>query len=72
MSDKEYQKVANNIDEEYQEYKYIAVNSKDIDETKYRLSRMNGDFGTFLVKDVYGNMNFEKNNAIEMPKINTL
>ncbi len=31
-----------------------------------------GKFGNFLVKDVYGNMNFEKDKAIEMPKINTL
>ena len=33
---------------------------------------MNGDFGTFLVHDVYGNMNFEKGKAIEMPRINNL
>ncbi len=33
---------------------------------------MNGDFGTYLVKDVYGNMNLGKHNAIEMQKINTL
>lgn len=33
---------------------------------------MNGKFGQFLVQDVYGNMNFDKSQAIEMPKINTL
>lgn len=33
---------------------------------------MNGKFGTYLVQDVYGNMNLDKDKAIEMPKINTL
>lgn len=31
-----------------------------------------GTFGSLLVKDVYGNMNFQKDKAIEMPKMMTL
>lgn len=70
MDDKYYQTVEKQVDHEFQEYKHIAVN-KDIDETKYRISRM-GEFGTLLVKDVYGNMNFQKDKAIEIPKVGTL
>ena len=33
---------------------------------------MNGSFGQLLVKDVYGNLNFERGKAIETPQINTL
>ncbi len=48
------------------------MNGDDIDETKFRLSKIGGEFGTYLVQEIYGNMNFEKGKVIEMPKINTL
>lgn len=70
MGDEEYKDVEKHIDHEFQEYKYVAVN-KNIDETKYRLARM-GKFGNYLVNDIYGNMNFEKDKAIEMPKITSI
>lgn len=33
---------------------------------------MNGDFGKYLVKDIYGNDDFSKDKVIEMPRINNL
>lgn len=36
------------------------------------MSRMNGKFGTYLMEDVYGNKNLEKDKAIEIPLIGTL
>ncbi len=54
--------VQKQVEKDFFEYKYIAVN-KEIDDTKYRLSRM-GKFGNFLVKDIYGNMNFNKKEAV--------
>jgi len=38
------------------------VKKKEIDETKYRLGRMD-KFGKQLVKDIYGNMDYKKDVA---------
>ena len=62
LEDDEYKSIEERIGHAYQDVKYIAVN-KDIDENKYRLACL-GEFGNTLVKDIYGNMNFQKDKAI--------